>query len=512
MQDPRTKSTAKNFATTEATHLGDYRDWAPRIVDSNWVRNIPHGDDLEAWLRNAAYRCTDCGIPTCVRAPVLATSSSQGCPLNNPHEWLNYAAKGDFEGAIKKHNQTTLLYLIYGALCYAPCEIGCIHSDDSATKGIRSKSGSVSIKDAELALGILAYERNLLIPGICKPSTGKSIAIIGSGPAGLEAAHVLSLEGHHVTVFDALDKAGGIVRYEIPAYKMPKEYLDFTIDLYRRQGIEFVLGNKITTASQAERLIQDFDAVIIATGAPSARYGLRGSNVNFKAHTDFVCGASDLLVEIELANTRGHPKSLSGQNIVIIGNKLTSADVIGKSIRAGANVTVIDTYPVDLAQQRLLSSAHEELVELIALHPDRYAIIGNSTVSSLRPLEMHCEVSVENKSDRGTKDILADRIVMAIGYEGADASVHELFGVGMDSRTHLAEACRFFGTTANPRVFCAGDNVHGATVLVNAGAAGARVARAVDCGLQGKRLDISVLASQQAIMLDGAKIPASLIF
>ncbi|MCO6430285.1 MAG: FAD-dependent oxidoreductase, partial [Deltaproteobacteria bacterium] len=269
-------------------------------------------------------------------------------------------------------------------------------------------------------------------------------------------------------------------------------------------GINFSLGQRITRPDQAEDLMRDFDAVILATGAPRARYEMRGSQVDFKSHPQ-VTGASEFLERLERGFDKAEEsarRTLDGQNVVIVGNRLTAADVIGKSLRAGAqSISVIDWYPVSLNELAARSSSHEEIVAKSQSEPSRYSIFDDSVVAGLKDESGLLAVEVRNKSSGHISAIKAHHVVMAIGYEGADPTVHELFRLSLRNGATV-EADRYFGETRVPKLFCAGDNVHGASVLVDAGAMGARVGEAVHLYLNGQRPDITALMPSQVIQLD----------
>jgi glutamate synthase (NADPH/NADH) small chain len=423
----------------------------------------------------------DCGVPFC----------HHGCPLGNLiPEWNDLMRRGDGHGAIERLHETNNFPEFTGRLCPAPCESSCV-------LGINQPP--VTIKNIEVSIINDAWENGWVKPLPPERLTGKTVAVVGSGPAGLAAAQQLTRVGHTVAVFERDDRVGGLLRYGIPDFKMEKHHLDMRLAQMQEEGTRFrpgvTIGVDITWTELAER----YDAVIVATGAAIPRdLAIPGRELQgIYPAMDYLTPANRVQAGDEVVD-QIHAE---GKHVVILGGGDTGADCLGTAHRQHAASTTMLAigkqppterpfdvpWPVDPILFEV-QSAHEEggAREFLA---STVRFVGNDN-GQVRAIEV-CETEYRDGGrfpKAGTeREIPADLVLLALGYQGAEhAPLHEQVGLGLDGSRNL-ERNRDYSTSV-PGVFVAGDAGRGASLIVWAIAEGRAVAAEVDRYLEGTTL------------------------
>ncbi|SFT73083.1 glutamate synthase (NADH) small subunit [Geodermatophilus amargosae] len=438
-----------------------------------------------AALRQQAARCMDCGIPFC----------HHGCPLGNLiPEWNDLARRDDWRDAIERLHATNNFPEFTGKLCPAPCEGACV---------LNLQDSPVTIKQIEWEIIDQAFEHGYVEPQTPAQRTGKKVAVVGSGPAGLAAAQQLTRAGHDVTVFERADKVGGLLRYGIPEFKMEKSVLDRRLDQMRAEGTRFVTGVEVGGSGEgdlsAEQLRGEYDAVVVAAGSTIGRDlpapGRKLDGIHL-AMEFLPFGNRQALGELD-----DPPITARGKDVVIIGGGDTGADCLGTSHRQGArSVTQLEimpappdkrdegnpwpTYPMVMR----VSSAHEEGGErLYSVNTERF--VGDDE-GRVRALVIHEVERVDGRFQKieGTeRELPAQLVLLAMGFTGVQREgLVEALGVEVDGRGNVARDDEFMSTV--PGVFVAGDAGRGQSLIVWAIAEGRAAAGAVDTYLTGSSM------------------------
>ena len=430
-----------------------------------------------ARLELQAGRCMDCGIPFC----------HQGCPLGNLiPEWNDLVWREDWAEAARRLHATNNFPEFTGRLCPAPCESACV---------LGINSDPVTIKQVEVEIADRAWDAGWTVPQPPATLTGRTVAVVGSGPAGLAAAQQLTRAGHAVTVYERAEAPGGLLRFGIPEFKMEKRYLDRRLDQMRAEGTEFVCGVNAGVDVTAADLSGRFDAVVLAGGATIPR-GLPVPG----ADLDGVHQAMEYLPASNRAVTRAAEPSLTarGRHVVIIGGGDTGADCLGTAHRQGAaSVTQLEimprppsarpdgqpwpTYPMIYR----VSSAHEEGGDRVyAVSTQEFLPDAAGRVRALRLVDVEGPGARFAPIPDTDRELRCDLVLLAMGFTGADRSgLLDGLGVEMDARGNVARDAGF--ATSVPGVFVAGDMGRGQSLIVWAIAEGRSAAAAVDEYLMG---------------------------
>ncbi|MCT2585319.1 glutamate synthase subunit beta [Actinophytocola gossypii] len=469
------------------------RPVADRLSDWHEVYLDQEPAERDQQVRTQASRCMDCGIPFC-------HSGSAGCPLGNLiPEWNDLVRVGDWASASDRLHATNNFPEFTGRLCPAPCEAACVLSIS------QDSGGPVAIKRVEQAIADASWERDLVWARQSTVSSGKRVAVVGSGPAGLAAAQQLTRAGHEVTVYERDDRLGGLLRYGIPEFKMEKKVLDRRLAQLRSEGTRFVTGCEVGGDKpgdlSVETLRARYDAVVLAVGALRGRDApdLPGRSLNG------VHFAMDHLVAANKECEGDGPTSISaeGKHVLIIGGGDTAADCYGTATRQGAlSVTQLDQYPQPPAVRDEEISpwpvwpwilrnypVHEEAGER------RFAVaveefVGDDAVDSVRLRE----VVVRKDPSTGRREVTpvgdhveevpAQLVLLAIGFEGVE-HMPLLSGLNLALTPRGTISCGPDWQTPTEGVFVCGDAHRGASLVVWAIAEGRSVANAVDAYLTG---------------------------
>jgi glutamate synthase (NADPH) small chain len=438
-----------------------------------------------AAVRQQAARCMDCGIPFC----------HHGCPLGNLiPEWNDLARRDDWRDAIDRLHATNNFPEFTGKLCPAPCEGACV---------LNLQESPVTIKQIEWEIIDQAFQQGFVEPQTPQERTGKKVAVIGSGPAGLATAQQLTRAGHDVTVYERADRIGGLLRYGIPEFKMEKAVLDRRLDQMRAEGTRFVTGVEVGGSGEhdlsTEQLRAEYDAVVLAGGATLGRDlpapGRELSGIHL-AMEYLPYGNRQALGELDAP-----PISAEGKHVVIIGGGDTGADCLGTAHRQGAaSVTQLEimppppdrraadnpwpTYPMIMR----VSSAHEEGGErLYSVNTERF--VGDEQ-GRVRALLIHEVERVDGRFQKveGTEEELpAELVLLAMGFTGAQREgLVDTLGVAVDGRGNVQRDGDFMTTV--PGVFVAGDMGRGQSLVVWAIAEGRAAAAAADSWLTGSSM------------------------
>ncbi|MBD2760714.1 glutamate synthase subunit beta [Yimella sp. cx-573] len=429
-------------------------------------------------LQRQASRCMDCGIPFC----------HSGCPLGNLiPEWNDLAYRGEWPDAIERLHATNNFPEFTGRLCPAPCETACV---------LGISQPAVTIKQVEVTTIEKAFEDGNVAPQIPTRLTGKTVAVVGSGPAGLAAAQQLTRAGHTVVVYERDDKPGGLLRYGIPEFKMEKSVVDRRLEQMTAEGTRFRCDTEIGVDITGEQLRQRFDAVVLAVGATVPR-DLPVPGRELKG----IHQAMEFLPQANrqaLGETVEGQISAEGKHVVVIGGGDTGADCIGTSHRHGAaSVTSLEIMPqpgADRADDQpwptypmlyRIASAHEEGGDRVyAVNTKELVGDDAGNVKALKIVEVRRGDQGFEEVPGTERELPADLVLLAMGFLGPQGEgLLEQLGVDKDDRSNVIRDKRF--ETNVPGVFVCGDAGRGQSLIVWAIAEGRSAARGVDEFLSG---------------------------
>jgi glutamate synthase (NADPH/NADH) small chain len=463
----------------------------PLVRAKDWSETHPEYE--EKTLRNQGARCMDCGIPYC-HTGALVNGLALGCPINNLiPEWNDLVYRGQWREAIIRLHKTNNFPEFTGRVCPAPCEGSC-------TVGINQPP--VMIKTIEAEIIERAFKEGWVVAEPPLARTGFKVAVVGSGPAGLSAAAQLNKAGHNVTVFERDNRIGGLLIYGIPNMKLDKGVVDRRIKILAEEGIEFVTGVSIGKDVAADKLVADYDAVVLATGSTIPRDlkvdGRELTGVHFAM--DFLTANTKALLGGDAAAT---PISAAGKNVIVIGGGDTGTDCVGTAIRHGAkSVTQLEIMPRPPETRAAdnpwpqwpkvykMDYGQEEAAALWGADPRRYCVntrrlIGDDAghVKAIETVEIEWVhtpgARPEMKERAGTEKTLdADLVLIAMGFTGPAPELPAAFGAKLDHRGNIIHDGDHMTTTAG--VFTAGDCARGQSLVVWAIKEGRQAARAVD--------------------------------
>ncbi|MGE0844617.1 glutamate synthase subunit beta [Pseudonocardia sp.] len=465
----------KGFLTTER-ETPKRRPVDLRLMDWREVYEDFPRENLE----KQAGRCMNCGIPFC----------HQGCPLGNLiPEWNDQVWRHDWREATERLHATNNFPEFTGTLCPAPCEAACV-------LGINQQP--VTIKQVEIEIIDRAWDEGWVAPQPPQVRTGKKVAVVGSGPAGLAAAQQLTRVGHEVVVFERADRIGGLLRYGIPEFKMEKSRLDRRLQQMKDEGTLFRASVDVGSDITASQLRAEFDAVVLAGGATAWRdIPVEGRELTgILQAMEFLPWAN----HVQQGDLDAPPVSAEGKHVVIIGGGDTGADCLGTSHRQGAaSVTQLEIMPTPPEQRTAampwptypmvyrVSSAHEEGGErLFAVNTTEFVGDENGNVRALRIVEVSRDEAGRFVPVEGTeRELRADLVLLAMGFVGPEKGklVTDL-GVELDERGNVARDDQYM--TSVDGVFSAGDMGRGQSLIVWAIAEGRSAAAGVDRFLTGR--------------------------
>jgi len=453
-------------------------------------------DDAQAKVQGA--RCMDCGTPFC----------NNGCPVNNViPDFNDLVYTGDWQNAIHVLHSTNNFPEFTGRICPAPCEAACV---------INVNGDAVGIKSIEHAIIDKAWDSGWVTPQPAAVKTGKKVAVVGSGPAGMAAAQQLAREGHDVTVFEKNSRIGGLLRYGIPDFKFEKSHIDRRVAQMEAEGVVFKTstlvgampeGTKVTndakTVISAEQLTKEFDAVLLTGGSEQSRdLPVPGREL------DGIHFAMEFLPQQNKVNAGDKLKNqlrADGKHVIVIGGGDTGSDCVGTSTRHGAaSVTQFEVMPQPPEQEDKplvwpywplklrTSSSHDESAEKGILKRE-FAISTKEFIGSKGKVTGLKTVQVEFKDGKlievpGTeKEYKADLVLLAMGFTNPVSTILDAFGVDKDGRGNAKAHTEFTGGYATNvgKVFAAGDMRRGQSLVVWAIREGRQAARSVDEFLMG---------------------------
>jgi glutamate synthase (NADPH) small chain len=444
----------------------------------NYKEFVLHLTDDQAKQQGA--RCMDCGIPFC----------TTGCPINNIiPDWNDLVYHQDWRSAIDVLHSTNNFPDFTGRICPAPCEAACT---------LNINNDAVGIKSIEHAIIDKAWENGWVTPQINTSKTGKKIAVVGSGPAGLAAAQQLARAGHAVTVFEKNDRIGGLLRYGIPDFKLDKSNIDRRITQMEAEGVTFKVNQNVGENVSAADLERDFDAVILAGGAELPRDlpvpGRELDGVHFAM--DFLTPNNKMVA----GDTVPNQIKATGKHVVVIGGGDTGSDCVGTSNRHGAaSVTQFELMPQPPEKENKslvwpnwplkmrTSSSHEEGADRDWSITTKELIGENGKLTALKGARVEWKDGKMVEVPGSEFTIKADLVFLAMGFVSPVQKVLDAFGVEKDNRgnakaTTDGEGCY---KTSKAKVFAAGDIRRGQSLVVWAIREGRQCAREVDAFLMG---------------------------
>ncbi len=466
----------KGFMTTPR-EVADRRPVDERVQDWREVYPGTPGRALLPIVSKQAGRCMDCGIPFC----------HTGCPLGNLiPEWNDLVWRDEWQPALERLHATNNFPEFTGRLCPAPCETACV---------VGITGDPVTIKNVEVAIIDKAWDDSRVVPQQPEWHTDRTVAVVGSGPAGLAVAQQLTRAGHTVVVYERADAIGGLLRYGIPEFKMEKAVLDRRLKQMGLEGTQFKTGVTIGEDITGPELLERYEAVVLAIGSTVARdlpvpgRELRG-----------IHQAMEFLPQSNKAVLGGHVEeqiTAEGKDVVIIGGGDTGADCLGTSIRQGArSIMQLEimptppnlrpetqpwpTYPMTFK----VTSAHEEGGDrMYAVSTSRFVGDDDGNVTGLDLTEVRFDAGKFVPVEGSEKHIPAQLVLLAMGFAGPEKTVAEQLGVDLDERGNIARDEHF--ATNVPGVFACGDAGRGQSLIVWAIAEGRSAARGVDEFLSG---------------------------
>jgi NAD(P)H-dependent glutamate synthase small subunit len=466
-----------------------YRDAGKRLLD---FKEIYTEHDV-ARLTTQGARCMDCGVPFC--------QSNEGCPIHNLiPEWNDLVYRGQWREALDRLHKTNNFPEFTGRVCPAPCEGACV-------LGITDPA--VTIKNIEMAIVDRGYAEGWIVPSPPASRTGKTIAVVGSGPAGLAAADQLNKAGHTVTVYERADRIGGLLMYGIPNMKLDKrEVVDRRVGLLAEEGVNFVTGVSVGDGSDGSMdgraLAAENDAVLLATGATVPRdLTIPGRELNgIHFAMDFLTRNTRSLLDSGHAD--GEYISARDKHVIVIGGGDTGTDCIGTSLRHGCKtLTNFELFPQPPAERapnnpwptwpRIFRTdyGHEEAAERFGDDPRVYSISstefvgdGNGNLKAVRTIDVEMKEGRFENVPGTEREWPADLVFLAMGFLGPEHQVSDALGIDYDDRSNYRAEYGQYRTSVE-NVFAAGDCRRGQSLVVRAINEGREAAREIDRFLMG---------------------------
>ena len=443
----------------------------------------------------------DCGTPYCHTGIELPGGAS-GCPVNNLiPEWNNLIYRGLWREALDRLHKTNNFPEFTGRVCPAPCEGSC-------TVGLIGDA--VTIKTIEQAIIDRGFEEGWVVPQPPHMRTGKKVAVVGSGPAGMATAAQLNKAGHTVTVYERADRIGGLLVYGIPTMKLDKKVVQRRVDLMEAEGVQFVTNTEIGKDVSAQQLMDEFDAVVLCGGATKAReVEIEGRDLKgVHLAMDYLNGTIKSYLDSNLAD--GNYISAEGKDVIVIGGGDTGTDCVATALRHGCkSVTQFGTHskaPLERDQVNnpwpqfpnvyTLDYAQEEARALYGQDPRAFSVLTkkfvgdeNGNLKELHTVQIERTVDETGrkiyKEIAGTEKVWpADLVMIAVGFEGPENTVIDQLGLAQDRRSNVKAKYGDYRTSVD-KVFAAGDMRRGQSLVVWAINEGREAAREVDRYLMG---------------------------
>ena len=479
----------------EPRHDRDYEPVVKRLKHwHEFVKPLPEDE-----LRQQGARCMDCGIPFC----------HNGCPVNNQiPDWNDLVYHGEWREAYDNLHSTNNFPEMTGRICPAPCE-------ESCTLNLNTFVRPVTIKSIECAIADTGRENGWLVPQPPEKKTGKKVAVVGSGPAGLACAQQLARAGHDVTLYEKNDRAGGLLRYGIPDFKMEKHLIDLRVEQMTAEGVTFVYNAHVGKNVSAKELSAEFDAVVLAGGAENPR------NLGSEIMGRDLNGVHFAMDFLPLQNKRNagdqlpakHDLVASGKSVIVIGGGDTGSDCIGTSTRQGAKIVrqfeLFDRPPEaenkplvwpDWPRKERVSSSQQEVTATYGTDTEYEMVTtelvddGNGNVARIKGDRVKWERGSDGRmapTKVGEFDYEADLVLLAMGFVGpreddvlADLGINTM--VQRDPLGRIPEQPDDYKVKGAENVFAAGDMRRGQSLVVWAIREGRQCANAVDVHLMGE--------------------------
>jgi glutamate synthase (NADPH/NADH) small chain len=472
-------------------------DRTPKERVGDWKEFHHHMEDRR--LRNQAARCMDCGVPFCHTGKLISGMAS-GCPINNViPEWNDLVYRGLWHEALDRLHLTNNFPEFTGRVCPAPCEGSCV-------LGITNPP--VTIKSIENAIVDRGWEEGWIVPQPPKNRTGKKVAVIGSGPAGLAAAQQLNRAGHIVTVLERADRPGGLLMYGIPNMKLDKrEVVERRLKLMEEEGVKFICNANVGDNVEPQLLLKDFDAIVVCTGATQARDlpidGRNAQGVHFAM--DYLTSSTQALLNGGPDATPIHARD---QHVIVIGGGDTGTDCVATALRQGCKsltqMEIMAKPPIDRANDNpwpewpkvyKLDYGQEEAAAKFGSDPRVYLTTAKKFNVDAGKVKELVTVQIQwAKNDKGQfapvevpgseKAQPADLVLLAMGFLGPEQGMLKDLGVHCDSRSNIKAEHGHFATNVKG-VFAAGDCRRGQSLVVWAINEGRGAARECDRYLMG---------------------------
>ena len=450
--------------------------------------------------RTQGARCMDCGIPFC-HTGQLVSGMASGCPIHNLiPEWNDLVYRGLWKEALERLHKTNNFPEFTGRVCPAPCEGSCV---------LGMKDPAVTIKNIECSIIDHGWENGWVVAEPPKKRTGKKVAVIGSGPAGISAAAQLNKAGHEVTVFERADRPGGLLMYGIPNMKLDKkEVVLRRLALLEKEGVKFACNTEVGKNYPAEKLLKDFDAVVLATGATKPRdlpiEGRPLKGIHFAM--EFLTANTKNLLD---GHKPGTQITADGKNVVVIGGGDTGTDCVGTSIRHGCkNVVQVEILPkpplerakdnpwpewpktlkVDYGQEEAAAKFGDD-PRIYLTTATKFEGDANGHVKAVHTVQVEWTKNDKGqfipKNVPGTEKVLpAELVLLAMGFLGPEQPLLETLGIERDARSNAKADFEKY-TTNNAKVFACGDCRRGQSLVVWAFNEGRGAARECDRFLMG---------------------------